>query len=866
MRARALLDSRSGSALREQALEPTLGRRRVTRHSDFLALRYLQAREMNSALEHLLLERLGRSDDLDDDAVALVLASCDGKSELEAALRGETAPKTVAASQLALEPDAEPAGAYLGWIEVQGFRGVGPRVRLEVAPGPGLTLVLGRNGSGKSSFAEGLELLLTGANSRWVDRTKVWTAGWQNLHADGPTTLEAGLFVEGERGATRVRRSWARGAPIDPGEAEALRAGGGKTPMSELGWAGPLERYRPFLSYNELGSMFDELKSMYDALAAILGLEELEVVQQVVRDARLTHERALRTARQETRSLVERLGSVQDERVGAVLRALGGRNPDLDMVELALEGAWEGVDPASELALLRALTAIPLPDPPEVEASLARLAEARAAEAELVGSDAERAAVTAELLRSALRLHEHHDSATCPVCATPGVLDDEWRARARGQVDALQASAAETHRVTVEVREAAKAVSGLLEPGPPSSLLQAAQVGVHMEQAVDAWAAWGQARGRVASDEEARDELHAALDAVRVQVEAGKARAAAELERREDAWRPFARELSAWLPGARAALASREKLGALRAAEEWIKEAREELQAARLAPIADRAKDNWDQLRQESNVSLQSLSLRRSGNTRAAEVDVRVDGADASAFGVMSQGELHALAVSVFLPRAALPESPFRFMVIDDPVQSMDPAKVDGLARVLHATARERQVIVLTHDDRLSDAVRRLGLSAEVLEVTRRPGSVVEVRRALDPVERYIADARALLADDALPERVTARVVPGFCRQALEAASARAVRRRRLARGERHAEVEAILQDATTLYPLLALALFDDAGRGGDVLAKLNGRWGRAAGDAVTRANRGAHEPVGRGLRDLVSAAARLAREIADLK
>jgi hypothetical protein len=30
-------------------------------------------------------------------------------------------------------------------------------------------------------------------------------------------------------------------------------------------------------------------------------------------------------------------------------------------------------------------------------------------------------------------------------------------------------------------------------------------------------------------------------------------------------------------------------------------------------------------------------------------------------------------------PRARLPASPFRFLVIDDPVQAMDPAKVDGL-------------------------------------------------------------------------------------------------------------------------------------------------------------------------------------------
>ncbi|MFJ6298392.1 hypothetical protein ACIQJX_34200 [Streptomyces griseoviridis] len=56
-----------------------------------------------------------------------------------------------------------------------------------------------------------------------------------------------------------------------------------------------------------------------------------------------------------------------------------------------------------------------------------------------------------------------------------------------------------------------------------------------------------------------------------------------------------------------------------------------------------------------------------------------------------------------FLPRTFLPENPFRFLVIDDPVQSMDPAKVDGLARVL---AEHRQVVVDTHDTRLPQALK----------------------------------------------------------------------------------------------------------------------------------------------------------------
>ena len=58
-----------------------------------------------------------------------------------------------------------------------------------------------------------------------------------------------------------------------------------------------------------------------------------------------------------------------------------------------------------------------------------------------------------------------------------------------------------------------------------------------------------------------------------------------------------------------------------------------------------------------------------------------------------------------------MPDNPFDFLVIDDPVQAMDPAKVDGLVKVLSEVAKERQITVFTHDNRLAalTAVSRLG-------------------------------------------------------------------------------------------------------------------------------------------------------------
>ena len=220
----------------------------------------------------------------------------------------------------------------------------------------------------------------------------------------------------------------------------------------------------------------------------------------------------------------------------------------------------------------------------------------------------------------------------------------------------------------------------------------------------------------------------------------------------------------------------------LKAAEAWFKKAAAGIRDDRFTPIAEKAAAIWEHLRQQSHVELGRIQLTGEGTRRRVALDVTVDGVEGAALGVMSQGELHSLALSLFVPRATLPESPFRFIVIDDPVQSMDPSRVDGLARVLENASADRQVIVFTHDDRLPEAVRRLDIPAEIVEVTRRDASVVDLRRALDPVGRYLEDALAVAGTADLPSSAAARVVPGLCRLGLEAACMEVVRRRRLGR------------------------------------------------------------------------------------
>jgi hypothetical protein len=337
-----------------------------------------------------------------------------------------------------------------------------------------------------------------------------------------------------------------------------------------------------------------------------------------------------------------------------------------------------------------------------------------------------------------------------------------------------------------------------------------------------------------------RDEVIAAATALRTLAE----RATAELTRRGAAWQELSTHVAAWLRDAQEVEARASTLKAVKAAETWVKGAADDLRAERFAPISERAIENWRELRQGSAVDLHDITLKKSGKTGRADFDVRADGDAANALGVMSQGELLALSVSVFLPRAALDESPFRFAVIDDPVQAMDPAKVDGLARVLHRAARTRQIVVFTHDDRLPEAIRRLRLDATMLHVDRRARSDVDVQISRTPVQRYLDGARGYAKPDRLPPEVQARVVPMFCRSAVEAAAANIVRRRAAERGTRLDEADEQIEEARTLRETLALVLFGDAGRQGEVASEIKRRYGAGAAGLVSELNRGSHGAV----------------------
>ena len=793
---------------------------------------------------------------IDPGTAELVLAALTGEAQLAASLRGKSPSPATAADEA-----VEPVGAYLESLIVEGFRGIGQRTALALSPGPGLTLVVGRNGSGKSSFAEALEVLLTGTNQRWASRAAAWKEGWRNLHHDDPCVIEARMSVEGHPGGAIARRAWMADADLDDSSATAQLHGRRIAPLASLGWERDLAAFRPFLSYNELGSMLEEGPSaLFDALASILGLDELVECERRLRETRLEAERARKAADASKKAALIILGETGDERAAACMAALREKPADLNAIEAILGGQVPTPEgDAGRLVVLERLLTLAAPDAATVHDQVGLLRRAQVGLDQLGGTDAAHAYALAELLEKALALHTEHQDADCPVCGTPGVLDMSWRTHTEQEVTRLRGQAEAAGQVIAIADEAHRRGLALISPVPPV-FDQAEAVGLDAQAVVDAWRTWDAAplEGLAALADHLEQHAESVDEAV-----AGLRTVAARLKaEQDDAWKPAAEAMAGWAVTKRAARDAAGALPMLKSAEQWVKATTAQLRADRFAPIREQAQDHWRTLSRGGSVALDDIRLEGSATRRRVQLDVSVDGVAGVALGVMSQGELHSLALSLFLPRAMLSESPFRFLAIDDPVQAMDPARVDGLALVLQSVAQYRQVIVFTHDDRLPEAIRRLRVDATIVEVTRRPNSVVELRPALDPVERSLSDARSVAKSERLPEAVARRVIPGLCRQALEAACIEAVRRRRLAKGAAHDQVEIALEDADRLTDKMALALFDDAGRGGDVLPRLNAKYGHGAGDTFVWANKGAHGNAPLDARDLVRQTEQLAAKI----
>ena len=757
----------------------------------------------DDGLKSAVLARADQDAALNEQLRLVILAALESPEDLADALGGASAKDEVITPPGTPETPVTPVGAYLTSITVQGFRGIGPKVTVPLQPGPGLIVIAGRNGSGKSTLAEALELALTGRNTRWDNKKGkgvVWSQAWRNLHAGDPAEIRIVIAEEGS-GKTTIGVDWPAGEDVEVDQKKVWiqRSGKQREDPEFLGWDAALEMYRPLLSYEELGHILEGTPShFYDQLHRLLGLEQLTEAMQHLDAAAKQLSRPssdLKRVRNELKPLLE---AHADPRAAAVLSQIKKTKPDIEAVRPLVT---DGAAATTPLAWQQA-AGLSTPEEDEARQKVEVLREAaikeqREAElADALTSD------RVQLLQQGLEFHAKHGDQQCPVCGE-GSLNDQWASAARQAVDreleASQALAA-ARSATKGARSAVfSLIRGVVRPPLSDDDLTS------LSSAQQAWERFSQL---LTDDDVALAEhVESTLPELERSYAALREQASRLIQQRADDWASVAEKLADWMGKARAAAETAPQLKLAEDALKWLRDNAGELRNERIEPLADQARQIWAELRQESNVDLGAIRLEGQNTSRRVTLQAAVDGTQTEAFGVMSQGELQALALAIFIPRATSPASPFRFMVLDDPIQAMDPSKIDGFLKVLSELAKDRQVIVLTHDDRLPAAIRVSRTEARIVEVTREANSAVHVTESSDPATRLLEDAFAIAADDAVPADIKARAIPRLCREALEVTAKDVFASRALRQGRSRSDVESTWESARKVFDRLALAL-----------------------------------------------------------
>lgn len=755
------------------------------------------------AVEAEIWELFDTDETVGDETVYLVAAALQGDAELADQLGGET-PAPARPNTKTTECRA-PLRAFLRSITVSGFRGIGPRTTLELNPYRGITVVSGRNGSGKSSFAEALEYALTGESYRFAKKARHWRDSWRNLHAGEPAAIEIEFAMESDdnRSASNaaVGADWSAGSDLGDCQRWFQIRGQKREPVVALGWDQALITYRPLMSYDELGGLLEDgPSSLYDALNRLLGLDEIADADGRLKEVEKKLGTLRKTANDSRTQLVRALELSADPRAVEVKQLIARKPYDLDAVTATTLGT--ATDRAAAIAQLRSIASLDVPDAAKAAEVAGELRAAIDASAAGVDSLAKTMTFRAALLRDALHLQTETGDGLCPVCEK-GILDAGWRSAAEQRLIEADVINADYQAVARRLTGARAAADGYFGTVATVSLVEGVDLpslALFNEAVMRARSVPGNLSDLPAHLESTASILAQATNTLRAEA----ATAAAELE---DAWAPTARAIATWVDLETAARNNDDQLVRVQTALKWLRANAETLRLRRLVPVVDQAREIWGRMRHESNVDLVGISLEGSATRRKAVVEGSVDGVPAGALPVMSQGELHALALALFIPRAMTPDSPFRFLVLDDPIQAMDPAKINGFLDVLVELSKTRQVIVFSHDERLPAAIRARSIPAQLLDVTREEGSVVVVKANELPAQRYIADATAVILDEELDEMIKRKAAPGLFRMAVEAAAHQRFFTDRARAGAVYHESEAEWEAARTTQQRVALAV-----------------------------------------------------------
>ena len=516
---------------------------------------------------------------------------------------------------------------FLKSIRVRGFRGIGPECELSLQPNPGLTIVAGRNGSGKSSIVEGFEFALTQDSKRWHDRSVEWKTGWRNIHEPMLPEIHAEISLTGQTEFHVISATWEE----DDLERVAIRVSTHNGPprgIGTLGWQDAVKTYRPILSYAESAQIVERGPAeRYEAIAPILGMQSLQSPLEQLKDLRLSADKLSKNGKRVVKDLENEFERSTDERAQRTREALTGEW-DIEAVEDIVTGMDEAT--SQHDALFQELEQLGLPDATRVIEVSEAIETAVARVAELEGSDAAKAQNLADLLASAISLYKARGDIDCPVCGQEAGFRSERISEMEGEVERLRLEAAELQEAKKALRDSRREVDGITR-SRPDVLNRASEElpEIDFSEVELAWASWSELPDRVA-------DISAYLLSGYVIVESSTSRIRANVQEirilRESAWRLIVLKSSESLPLIRKAQQAIESLPKIRKAEQWLKECGETIRDRRFKVIDEEVKSIWNRIAEGLNVMLEEIVLARVRGEGKAQVE------PSSFFGIRAAG------------------------------------------------------------------------------------------------------------------------------------------------------------------------------------------------------------------------------------
>ncbi|MCE3554510.1 ATP-binding protein [Pseudonocardia sp. RS11V-5] len=646
---------------------------------------------------------------------------------------------------------------------------------LKFAPVPGITVVRGLNGQGKTSLARSIDCALRGDGDLSIGTTNtLWAA---ELLTEGAAagkvclTLVSGasrLVIDVDF-AERADTPTVVGSLTDAGESQRLELGSA--------WRRALDNARAHYSYDALQNQLVETKALQGFLEELLVLgPEWQRVRDMVESraqCAIAAQKSFDSAVKKARTAEDQLAEQYDV-------------PGSDLMRPAAVD-WPRTRDVADIDTWLRDTGLSVADPQSVT-MVADDHEERIASIRTRFQAAEERLATAEARIEgpgiAAALHhmdqlvavEALDSAVCPLCGSSA----DWRGRLRQLTGGLQERAAAAKEVLEAVTELRDWIVAELAP-----LLDAAVPGGPDRETAAFRAAT--ARGC-----QAHSDAHVAGRALLERLSSDvyrqwldQLRAATDTSAR---WRSeLATVVHEFAAAVRGNAADAADAVIWKKAQETLNDLQVAIRQRRQDAVTARLNDALARMLPDAAVELPAIQHQGGvKQQRGVKVDLMMGGRVAT-LGMLSSGQRNALLLTPLLVHDV--PGPFGFLIVDDPVHALDDTRVDLLARELARLSETRQVIALTHDPRLEEHLRARNPDMTVIELQRDAATrTVSWTTHSLPWQSLLTDAREIRklstgADWTYSEDLHS-VVAGLCRAAVDGALRQAVISCAVTRGE----------------------------------------------------------------------------------